>query len=372
MSGLLRIALVLTMPYPETLGGAERFLIGTGRALSERADVTLHYLALAGGPRPQAESRGPPLRVHRCAAPTGRHGGRLALSPGMVRAASSADIVHVNQFGTLTAQLLAAAARVRGASVFVTDHGSSGVVLGGRLGLHRLFDGFLEGSAFAGTFTPADRTRLVYSGVDLDLFHPGERSADPFALYVGRLLPHKGVDWLIRSLPEAARLVVAGRPDPSAPEYLDLLRSLAEGKDVRFVLDAPDDEVAHLYRSAWVVVLPSVEIDVYGQRHGVPELFGLTPVEAMASGTPAIVSDVTSLPELVQDGETGFVVEQRNGSGLREALNRLLSDRGIVESMGRRGREKVALRFSWEQVAARCLDAYLELGRGRRQSRSPR
>jgi glycosyltransferase involved in cell wall biosynthesis len=358
------------MPYPPAPGGAERFVIGTGTALSARADVSLHYMVGRDGPYPpEVGAEGPDVHLHRYVAPPGRHGDRLAMAPGLVRAASSADVVHVNQFGTLTAQLLAATAQARGASVFVTDHGSGAVALGGRLGLHRLFDGFLEGSAFAGSFTPRERTRLVYSGVDVDLYRPGSRSGEPFALYVGRLLPHKGVDWLIRSLPEHARLVIAGRPDPDAHEYLALLRSLAEDKDVRFVLDASDADVAELYRSAWVLVLPSVEHDVFGRRHSIPELFGLTPVEAMASGTPAIVSDVTSLPELVRPGETGFVVEAGDVTALREALARLLEDRDIVDSMGTRGREVVQRRFTWNQVAERCHSAYRELGKGRKQLR---
>src|SRR5215211_4771125 len=255
------------MPYPPAPGGAERFLIGTGTALSARADVSLHYMVRPDGPHPpEVEAEGPAVHHHRYAAPRGLNGERLSMSPGLIRAASAADVVHVNQFGTLTAQLLAGTAQARGASVFVTDHGSSGVALGGKLGLHALFDGFLEGSAFAASFTPPQRTRLVYSGIDLDFYRPGERSPEPFVLYVGRLLPHKGVDWLIQSLPDGARLVIAGRPDPAATQYLELLRSLADGRDVRFLLDASDDEVAELYRSAWVLVLPSVEEDVFGRR----------------------------------------------------------------------------------------------------------
>jgi glycosyltransferase involved in cell wall biosynthesis len=365
----LAIALALTMPYPPVAGGAERFVSGTGTALSRRAEVTLHYMVRPGGPHPPEIDRpGPAVHLHRYATPPGRRGDRLAMAPGLIRAASSADVVHINQFGTLTAQLLAATGQARGASVFVTDHGSSGVATGGKLGLHSLFDGFLEGSAFAGSFTPRDRTRLVYSGIDLDFYRPGERSPEPFVLYVGRLLPHKGVDWLIRSLPEGAHLVVAGRPDPGATQYLELLRSLADGRNVRFRLDVSDDEVAELYRSAWVLVLPSVEEDTFGRRHRVPELFGLTPVEAMASGTPAVVSDVASLPELVRPGETGFIVEPGDVPGLREVLSRMLRDRDMVESMGTRGREEVAQRYSWDHVAERCLNGYRELGRGRKHS----
>lgn len=360
--------MVLTWPYPPAPGGAERFLAGTGRALSQWAEVSLHYLVRQRGAVPDASANGEPeVHLHRCLALPGEHGERLALTPAVIRVAGSADVLHINQFGTITAQLLAAVGRLRGASVFATDHGSSGVEIGGKIGLHRLFDGFLEGSKFAASFTPPEKTRLVYSGVDLDLFRPGERSEHPFLLYVGRLLPHKGVDWLIRSLPDGARLVVAGRPDPDYRRYVDLLGSLARGRDVRFVFDATDAEIARLYRSAWALVLPSLEEDAFGRRRRIPELFGLTPVEAMASGTPAVVSGVASLPELVRDGETGFIVRPGDVDHLRRTVSRLLRDRSLVDGMGARARVEVEQRFSWEQVAERCLRAYGELGRGRKQ-----
>lgn len=304
-----------------------------------------------------------PVYLHRCVELPGTRGYRAAVAPGVMRAAASADVVHVNQFGSLTAQLLGAVGRLRRRSTFVTDHGSSGVELGGRLGLHRLFDGFLEVSEFAGSFTPQAKTRVVRGGVDLDLFKPGGRSHEPFVLYVGRLLPHKGVDWLIRSLPEGARLVVAGRADSADSEYLKLLRSLARDRDVRFILDPPDAEIAQLYRSAWALVLPSVTKDVFGRRRRIPELFGLTAVEAMASATPAVVSDVGSLPELVRDGETGFVVRSGDVAALRAVLTRLLEDQHMVESMGAAARRDAESLFTWDQVAARCMEAYRELGR---------
>src|SRR5436190_20738395 len=163
--------------------------------------------------------------------------------------------------------------RLRRRAVFVTDHGSGGLPLGRKLRLDRLFDGFLEVSEFAGTFAPPAKRRLMYGGADPERFRPGDRARPPFALYAGRIAPHKGVDWLIRSLPEESRLVVAGRPDEERwPGYLELLRSAARGKDVDFELNTPDERLAELYRSASVVVLPSVFEDVYGRSHRLLEL----------------------------------------------------------------------------------------------------
>jgi glycosyltransferase involved in cell wall biosynthesis len=357
--------MVLSLPYPSAPGGAERWMAQAGRALSRRAEVSLHYLVRE--PENLAPTEAPAVGLsvkrHPYVLPPGRRSARAAIPRGVLRQASAADVVHVNQFGSLTAHLVAAYARYRGVSTFVTDHGSSGVELGRKLGLHRLFDGFLEVSEFAASFGPSARTRVVRGGVDLEKFRPGQRSEQAFALYVGRLLPHKGIDWLLRALPEGARLVVAGRPDPDSRPYLEHLRSLARGRSVNFLIDADDARIAELYRTAWVTVLPSVAVDMYGTRRRVPELFGLSAVEAMASGTPVVVSTAGALPELVRQGETGLIVEQRDVPGLKEILASLLGDRNAVEEIGLRGRAEAEERFSWDGVADRCISAYLELGR---------
>jgi alpha-maltose-1-phosphate synthase len=377
----MRVAFVLSLPYPAAPGGAERWFVEVARALDKHVDVTAHYMVRVGDRSSslaiEESSTGIPTQLHRCVAPPGRHGYRLALAPGLIRAMSSAEVVHVHQFGSMSAQLLGAMGRLGGASTFVTDHGSSGVELGRKLGLVRLFDGFLAVSEFAASFSASSRTRVVLGGVDPELFQPGERSAEPFALYVGRLLPHKGVDWLIRSLPSGARLVVAGRPDPEDRRgYLELLRSLARGKDVQFLLEPTDAEIAALYRSAWAAVLPSLDRDVYGRHISGPELLGLTALEAMASGTPVIASKVASLPEVVRHGENGMLVEPGDETALKSSLARLLADRETVESIGSAARADAVARFSWDRVADRCLRAYQALGHGRRLEsnlgRSPR
>jgi glycosyltransferase involved in cell wall biosynthesis len=358
---MMRIAFVLSHPVPPTAqGGAERWVLEAAQALARHADVTVHYM----GPG-ELETRTPVrARRHQGLRPPRivPEADRLTVAPGLVGAASGADVVHIHQFGTLTAQAAAVLGRLRRRAVFVTDHGSGGLPLGRRLHLDRLFDGFLEVSAFAATFAPPDKRRLMYGGADPERFRPGERASPAFALYAGRIAPHKGVDWLIESLPEGSRLVVAGRPDEERwPGYLDLLRYTARGKDVSFELNAPDERLAELYRSASVVVLPSVFEDVYGRRHRLPELLGLTLLEGMASGTPVICSRAAGMPDAIDSGVTGLIVEPGEVDGLRAALRALLDDPEAVETMGAAARERALERFTWDAVAARCLKAYSEL-----------
>jgi glycosyltransferase involved in cell wall biosynthesis len=354
----MRVSFVLTTPYrAETAGGAERWVAEAARALGRRVTVSVEYLFDGAG------WEEPGTRGHRSVGPPTSERDRLLLAPGLVRAGTNADVVHVQQFGTLSAQLTALTARVRRRGVFVTDLGSSGLAAGRRLGLDRLFHGFLELSEFAAAQAPPGRTRVIYGGVDTERFRPGPKAATPYALYVGRILPHKGVDWLIRARPPRLPLVVAGRPDPAKfPSYLPTLRSLADGKDVRFEIDPPDGRVAELYAGAAVSVLPSVSTDVYGTRRRVPELLGLTALEALASGTPVVASRVASLPEIVTPERTGLLVDERDEPGLRAALERLAGDPAEAARMGEAGRTEVLSRFTWDQVADRCLSAYRELG----------
>ncbi len=354
------VAFVLSLPYPSTVGGAERWVHEAARALASKVDLTVHYMTAPG--RTPAD-HDPAARLHRYRAPPVREADRLALSPSLVRAVARADVVHVHHYGALMPHVLGLRGRLRGQGVFVTDLGSNGVALGRRLGLHSLFSGFLEISRFATAGRPARRTRVVWGGVDAERYAPGPKDPAPFALFVGRLLPHKGIDVVIDALPPGRRLVIAGRPDLERHAgYLRLLHDRAAGKDVAFVVDASDAELARLYASATVTVLPSLWVDVYGHRHAVPELLGLTLLESLASGTPVVATDVASLPEVVRDGVTGRVVAPGDVAAMTAALESFLAAPDAAAAAGARGREDVLERFTWARVAERCLDAYRELG----------
>jgi glycosyltransferase involved in cell wall biosynthesis len=181
-------------------------------------------------------------------------------------------------------------------------------------------------------------------------------------LFVGRLTPHKGVDRLLMALPASAQLRVIGSTghDPRPPErdYPRLLRHLSVDRDVQFVGAASDTDLPLLYRSARVLAMPSVEQTCYGRTVRVSELLGLVALEAMASGTPVIASRVGGLAEVVQDGQTGFLVPPGDVSALRERLDQVLRDPTLAQRLGDNARALVLERFTWSQVAQRCLAAY--------------
>jgi glycosyltransferase involved in cell wall biosynthesis len=347
---------------PEGLyGGGERYPLELARALAAEVDCEL----VTFGPRPGRWRDASGLRV-RVLRPLARLHGHPAqpLAPLLPRALAGAEIVHAHQFRSLPTRMAAVTARVRGAATAVTDHGLTGRAWGGLV--HRLFDRFLTVSRFSADLlgAPPGRTVVIYGGADPRRFAPRPGRDRHGVLFVGRMTPHKGIDRLIRALPAGAALRVAGGGhDPRPPErhYPDLLGHLTQDRDVRFLGPVLDDALPDLYREAAVLAMPSVDRTCYGRPVPVSELLGLTALEAMASGTPAVASRIGGLAEVVVDGETGFLVEPGDLGALHDRLALLVSDRRLAARLGANARELVTRQFTWRACAERCLAAYRAL-----------
>ncbi len=276
-----------------------------------------------------------------------------------------ADIVHTHHLRSAPSRAAAIAGTLRGQPLVSTDHGLKGGDWAGLL--PRLFDRFLTVSRYSAETLgiPPARTRVVYGGVDVDRFTPEPHGDREGVLFVGRLTPHKGVDRLIEALPAEARLIVVGTGghdrDPPERDYELLLHRLAEGRAVHFTGGLSDAELASLYRRAKVVALPSVEVTCYGRRIAVSELLGLSLLEAMASGTPVVASRLGGVPEVVEHGQTGYLVDPGDIEQLRDRLSALLGNPGLARGIGDNARDLVSQRFTWGACACRCLRAYEEL-----------
>jgi glycosyltransferase involved in cell wall biosynthesis len=252
--------------------------------------------------------------------------------------------------------------RYRNIPMAVTDHGLQGSRWFGLL--PRLFDVFLTVSAYSAREigAPRARTRVIYGGADPIRYAPEPHTVRRGVLFVGRLTPHKGVDRLLQALPDSASLRIVGSTghDPRLPErdYPNLLQHLAQDLDVEFLGALPDSELPAVYRSSKVLALPSVHMTCYGASVRISELLGLSVLEAMASGTPVVASRIGGLPEIVRDGETGFLVPPGDIDALHDRLDQILGDPALARRMGEAARADVLERFTWARVAARCLDAY--------------
>jgi glycosyltransferase involved in cell wall biosynthesis len=304
------------------------------------------------------------IRVVRPVTSLGGHPAR-ALAPALPRAMGRADIIHAHHMRAPSSVLAALTARARGIPAVVTDHGLQGSDWGGLV--PRLFDRFLAVSRYSAAElrAPRNRTRIVYGGADPIRYRPDPEIHRDGVLFVGRLTPHKGVDVLINALPPDARLTVVGTEghDPLPPErnYPTLLRSLAAPRRVEFLGAVDDDELARRYRAAAVLVIPSVERTIYGRRIVMPELLGLVALEAMASGTPVIASRVGGLPEIVEDGRTGYIVPPGDVASLRARIVEVLGDPAAAARLGSNARKRVVAELTWDRCAQRCLEAYREL-----------
>jgi glycosyltransferase involved in cell wall biosynthesis len=338
------------------LGGAERYAWELARHMARAAETTL----LSFGKKPRLFER-EGLRVRVLGNPWHVRGNQFnPVSPRVVPEVLRAQVVHCHQQHILISSSLALLGRLVRRSVFVTDLGGGGLDFSSFLNTDRWFKGHLHISEYSrkafGQETDAS-ARVIFTGVDASVFSPDPSTAKSTdVLFVGRVLPHKGVDRLIEALPEDRSLDVVG--GAMHPQYMATLRDLARGKQVRFVGQLSGSALIEAYRRARCVVLPSLYRDRYGNESKVPELLGQTLLEGMACGIPAICTDVAAMPEAVEHGVTGFVVPPDDLDAMRRAIVALSTDHALAARMGAAGRERMLTHFSWDAVVKRCLDAY--------------
>jgi D-inositol-3-phosphate glycosyltransferase len=215
---------------------------------------------------------------------------------------------------------------------------------------------------------PRGRIEIVAPGVEHAFFAPGERSGArsatdlpvdaPVILFVGRIQPLKGPDVAIRALhelgrPEALLLIVGGASgtegDTEYGRARQLVDELGLADQVRFVPPQPHHILSSYYRAADVVVVPSRS-----------ESFGLVALEAAACGIPVVASAVGGLQSLVDDGATGYLVEQRDPALFAKAIGRILDDPLLAASMSVAAAQR-AKRYTWSFAAARLRRLYADL-----------
>lgn len=210
-------------------------------------------------------------------------------------------------------------------------------------------------SRLPGVPTPA----VLPMGVDLRVrFTPAAESCrvPGRLLFVGRLVPVKGVDVLIRALPA----IVAACPDvsldiagdgPLRAELEAMAESLGVGKRVRFLGKIAQTDLPDLYRSATACVVPSVRT-----ASGEEEALGLVMVEAMGCGCPVVGSDLPGMAEVLVHECTALVFASEDPVSLAASVLRLLGQPGLAACLAHQGREAVLVRFDWENVAQRYAE----------------
>ncbi|HEV3141710.1 MAG TPA: glycosyltransferase family 1 protein [Vicinamibacterales bacterium] len=212
---------------------------------------------------------------------------------------------------------------------------------------------------------PADKIDVIYNAFDErfgvepreeDVVRVRERYQlhDEFVLYAGNVKPHKNLERLITAFHlvrqrglDHLKLVLIG---DDISRYAALRRAVHRyqlHQYVRFLGYLPEETLAVMYRLSGVFVFPSLY-----------EGFGLPPLEAMASGTPVVTSNVSSLPEVA--GDAAMLVDPYDPEALADAMVRVLTDETLRKDLRRRGLER-ARQFSWEQSVRRVREIYGEV-----------
>jgi D-inositol-3-phosphate glycosyltransferase len=218
---------------------------------------------------------------------------------------------------------------------------------------------------------PHGRIEIIAPGVEHAFFAPGDQAGArrainvdpdiPFILFVGRIQPLKGPDVAIRALAALgrsdARLAIVGgasgsNGDGQSSEARALVDELGLHDQVQFIEPKPHHILSTWYRAADIVLVPSRS-----------ESFGLVALEAAACGVPVVASAVGGLVSLVDDGETGYLIEGRKPADYADAMRTILNDSELAASMGKAAVER-AKAYTWRAAAERLLEVYAELGVG--------
>jgi phosphatidylinositol alpha-1,6-mannosyltransferase len=377
--------LFVTQDFPPDVGGIQTYSWEIATRLGERVEA----LEVIAPRRPSAAAvdRSAPVSITRVA-------GRpdwlpVTALPTVVRRAAGlrADVAVHAQWQTVPASALARRLTGHPRHIVCAAHGRellfnplSGLP-GGRAAYDRLRrwtlaqpDALLPVSRYtAGLLqdrgVSPSRLHVIPNGTNPERFRPRSGTAlrdrlglgaRPMLLTVGRLVPRKGVDTVLRALPRIAasvpevRYVVAGTgPDRDRLERLARQHGVRER--VHFVGHVAHDALAAYYSAADLFVMPAREAppDVEG--------FGLVFLEANACGTPAVGARAGGVPDAIVDGETGLLVPPAAPAALGSALTALLHDPAWIDALGRQGRARTVRTANWDQVAGRVHQTLREV-----------
>jgi D-inositol-3-phosphate glycosyltransferase len=221
---------------------------------------------------------------------------------------------------------------------------------------------------------PAEKITIIPCGFSEEEFHPVDKSQarevlalqpdEPVLLQLGRMVPRKGVDNVVKAIGKLrqkgkkVRLLIVGgesdEPDPQKNPELARLHDIAETHNVldaiHFVGRKGRDLLKYYYSAADIFITTPWY-----------EPFGITPLEAMACGTPVIGANVGGIKYSVVDGETGALVSPENPDELADKVSKLLSDQNELQRLGQNAIRRVHQHFTWKSVADKVNRLYEEI-----------
>ncbi|MCW3976735.1 MAG: glycosyltransferase family 4 protein [Candidatus Bathyarchaeota archaeon] len=213
-----------------------------------------------------------------------------------------------------------------------------------------------------------EKIHVIYNGVDTQKFEPnrdraglrlelGLEEEQKIILCVGRLYYRKGINILLRSIPEVVqkfgdvKFVISGKGFKKNEENLrKLAEKLKIEKYVMFLGYVPDEKLPDLYAASDIFVLPALY-----------ENFPFAILEAQSTGLPVISTKVGGIPEFLEENENGFLVEPGDPEQLAQKIIALLQNPELAEELGRCGRRRVEEKVAWPLITSQVVDLYRKI-----------
>lgn len=387
MTRTLRITQVVHNFHP-VLGGIETYAYNLAKGLVEAGHAVKVYTARVPGWPARQLWQGIDVHRFRAIARPLSYPFMPSILPALAH--GECDILHAHINSPMTVDFTAFASRLAGTPLVITYHADAiyadiaakSPALGGWLthvyGLSRQHaahiarrlivtsPNYLESSDFLQRYR--HKTSVIPPCVDpFFLSSPqdtatakrrlGYAANDSLILFVGRLVPYKGLQTLLRAFPhvmkrtQCAHLGIVGS-GPEEPTLKHLSQQLGVAKTVRFLGTLSRSSLRDAYSACDLFVLPS---------RSRSEAFGIVLLEAMARGKPVVATQVGGVPYVVRNGETGVLVPPLDPTALAAAIVHLLNDPEHRQRMGQAGRKRVLASFTREVVTRQMLETYQRL-----------
>lgn len=296
------------------------------------------------------------------------------------------DIVHSWQFPTAYTFLSGMAAKLMNKKFIVSHVGLTPGISRATKMFSRMNTNIADrvilmtdfGRKYFKGYVKDEKIDVIYPGIDTDFFVPTrDRSLErkyagkKVILYAGRLIPSKGIDYLVRAFAKVSQkhkksvLILIGQGHMEK-HLRNLASELNVSDKIVFTGYVPDDKMAAYYTLADVFVLPPVYKDSLGGYAPEPGGFGLVLAEAMACGTPTIATSVDTIPYWIKDGHNGLMCRPNDSACLTRKINLLIENKKIRDKIVKNAKEIVYQKYSLEKVADQMEDIYEKV---RRRSR---
>jgi glycosyltransferase involved in cell wall biosynthesis len=387
--------LQLAIRFPPAPGGAETHVLSVAEGLQQRGHAVKVYTTDLYTEMPFKKlepgyEEATKLPVKRFKAYTMGNEMHYVLIPRMLPAVmrAKADIFHAHSYGYFHVNATAMARKFRETPFIITPHFHPRWSMWGgdrRKKLRWFYDRLFGKNMLAAADivigvsghemeliqevgVDKSKIRIIPNGIHMSRFSPLPAGGmfrqhfkidaeESLILYVGRIASNKGLDTLIRSLPQVleevpnAQLAIVGQDEGLKDELTELAKSLKVEGHILFTGHITDDM---LFRSSFaacdVFVLPSEY-----------EAFGIVLLEAMACEKPCIGTRVGGVPEVIEDGKTGLIVEYKDADTLGMSIIALLQDEDKSHEMGKLGRQRVIDNFTWDIVVDKIEKVYEEV-----------